>query len=342
MFSRSLPLSPALHLYMLLQFSVPIHTESPLVTKGPIDMSSFLLNYRTMHRSIEIMTPPVSQSTTTSAAAVRFLLFVCFACLFVCLFVYLPLSVGLSSAFWRSFVCQSPYLISRTLSQTSQTKSERAEHSARPAVHPLPLSSPSKLRHHRPIFLAFLYFLWPVSPSNHFSRMFFFLPCCFALPYHTTYMHKKKSSSSIHPSVPDGLFYIHHRSRIACSPLSTVLSCPHVSCLHHKRSSHATGSSTPCQQYSGFLVEEENSPRDYHFHTTTEGRATPSTSSSLSLSLSSSSIHTSPRYSRASSNGSDKTTMAAVAPASVQQTLLDGHISAIGQWLSSQQQQHQH
>ncbi|GJJ69466.1 hypothetical protein EMPS_01812 [Entomortierella parvispora] len=188
------------------EFSVPIHTESPLVTKGPIDMSSFLLNYRTMHRSIEIMTPPVSQSTTTGAAA--------------------------------------------------------------------------------------------PSPS-----------------------------SSIHPSVPDGPFYIHHRSRIACSPLSTVLSCPHVSCLHHKRPLHATGSSTSCQQYSGFLVEDE-SPRDFHFHTTQEKRA-PSSSSS---------IHTTPRHSRTSSSSSAKTTMAA-APAFVQQTLLDGHISAIGQWLQQQQQQ---
>ncbi|KAI1316271.1 hypothetical protein EDD11_010179 [Mortierella claussenii] len=42
------------------EFSVPIHTEYPLITKNhPLDISSFLLNYRTMHRSIEIMTPPV-------------------------------------------------------------------------------------------------------------------------------------------------------------------------------------------------------------------------------------------------------------------------------------------
>ncbi|KAG0301917.1 hypothetical protein BGZ97_002556, partial [Linnemannia gamsii] len=42
------------------EFSVPIHTESPLITKRPLDMSSFLLNYRTMRRSVEIMTPPPS------------------------------------------------------------------------------------------------------------------------------------------------------------------------------------------------------------------------------------------------------------------------------------------
>ncbi|KAF8936725.1 hypothetical protein BGZ58_003803, partial [Dissophora ornata] len=44
------------------EFSVPIHTEHPLITRNPLDMSSFLLNYRTMHRSVEIMTPPPSVS----------------------------------------------------------------------------------------------------------------------------------------------------------------------------------------------------------------------------------------------------------------------------------------
>ncbi|KAG0092729.1 hypothetical protein BGZ93_008199 [Podila epicladia] len=49
------------------EFSVPIHTESPLIAKkAPLGMSSFLLNYRAMHRSIEIMTPP-SQPTKTSS-----------------------------------------------------------------------------------------------------------------------------------------------------------------------------------------------------------------------------------------------------------------------------------
>ncbi|KAF9982851.1 hypothetical protein BGZ75_005682 [Mortierella antarctica] len=43
------------------EFSVPIHTESPLITKKPLGTSSFLLHYRAMHRSVEIMTPPVSQ-----------------------------------------------------------------------------------------------------------------------------------------------------------------------------------------------------------------------------------------------------------------------------------------
>ncbi|KAG0289012.1 hypothetical protein BGZ96_007324 [Linnemannia gamsii] len=42
------------------EFSVPIHTESPLITKSPLDMSSFLLNYRAMRRSVEIMMPPPS------------------------------------------------------------------------------------------------------------------------------------------------------------------------------------------------------------------------------------------------------------------------------------------
>ncbi|KAF9090871.1 hypothetical protein BGX23_005638 [Mortierella sp. AD031] len=45
------------------EFSVPIHTESPLITKSPLDMSSFLLNYRAMRRSVEIMTPPPSPSS---------------------------------------------------------------------------------------------------------------------------------------------------------------------------------------------------------------------------------------------------------------------------------------
>ncbi|KAF8951591.1 hypothetical protein BGZ46_003903, partial [Entomortierella lignicola] len=40
------------------EFSVPIHTEFPLISKEPLDISSFLLNHRTMNRSIEIMTPP--------------------------------------------------------------------------------------------------------------------------------------------------------------------------------------------------------------------------------------------------------------------------------------------
>ncbi|KAG0357599.1 hypothetical protein BGZ54_000269 [Gamsiella multidivaricata] len=43
------------------EFSVPIYTEHPLITKKPLNMSSFLLNYRAMHRSIEIMTPPAMQ-----------------------------------------------------------------------------------------------------------------------------------------------------------------------------------------------------------------------------------------------------------------------------------------
>ncbi|KAG0276628.1 hypothetical protein BGZ95_007272 [Linnemannia exigua] len=47
------------------EFSVPIHTESPLITKSPLDMSSFLLNYRAMHRSVEIMTPPSSLSDSS-------------------------------------------------------------------------------------------------------------------------------------------------------------------------------------------------------------------------------------------------------------------------------------
>ncbi|KAG0016298.1 hypothetical protein BGZ81_011302, partial [Podila clonocystis] len=50
------------------EFSVPIHTESPLIAKkGPLGMSSFLLNYRAMHRSIEIMTPPSQHSTKSSS-----------------------------------------------------------------------------------------------------------------------------------------------------------------------------------------------------------------------------------------------------------------------------------
>ncbi|KAF9923460.1 hypothetical protein FBU30_006497 [Linnemannia zychae] len=52
------------------EFSVPIHTELPLITKSPLDMSSFLLNYRSMRRSVEIMTPSssLSQSKRQSAS----------------------------------------------------------------------------------------------------------------------------------------------------------------------------------------------------------------------------------------------------------------------------------
>ncbi|KAG0239612.1 hypothetical protein BGX31_002621 [Mortierella sp. GBA43] len=52
------------------EFSVPIHTKHPLITKKPLDMSSFLLNYRTMHRSIEIMTPPPSSQISDEVSIV--------------------------------------------------------------------------------------------------------------------------------------------------------------------------------------------------------------------------------------------------------------------------------
>ncbi|KAG0327096.1 hypothetical protein BG004_002836, partial [Podila humilis] len=52
------------------EFSVPIHTELPLITKRtPLKMSSFLFNYRTMHRSIEIMTPPSRSSSPTPTSS---------------------------------------------------------------------------------------------------------------------------------------------------------------------------------------------------------------------------------------------------------------------------------
>ncbi|KAF9361519.1 hypothetical protein BGX34_007094 [Mortierella sp. NVP85] len=95
------------------EFSVPIHTEHPLITKNPLNMSSFLLNYRAMHRSIEIMTPPPS----------------------------------------------------------SQINEEP-------------------------------------SPK-----------------------------SSLYPTIPDGPIYIHHRSTMAGSALSNVVSCPHIHCLQHNRQS---------------------------------------------------------------------------------------------------------
>ncbi|KAF9957013.1 hypothetical protein BGZ72_002251 [Mortierella alpina] len=59
----------ATHPCLSVQFSVPIHTESPLITKKPLGTSSFLLHYRAMHRSVEIMTPPVSQISRVAIAS---------------------------------------------------------------------------------------------------------------------------------------------------------------------------------------------------------------------------------------------------------------------------------
>lgn len=107
------------------EFSVPIHTESPLITKKPLGTSSFLLHYRAMHRSVEIMTPPVSQ-------------------------------------------------IGR--------------------------------------------------------------------------MHDVASPSPLHPTIPDGPIYIHHRSTMSASPLSKVISCSHVNCFEHNQCASLPSRPSTCHQ----------------------------------------------------------------------------------------------
>lgn len=175
------------------EFSVPIHTKHPLITKKPLDMSSFLLNYRTMHRSIEIMTPPPS----------------------------------------------------------SQISDE---------------------------------------PSS-------------------------KPSSLLHPTIPDGPIYIHHRSTLAGSAISDAVSCPHVNCLEHSRQSYSCARSGPStclkkQLFPSRLVDQDSQEtlsRPTTFPYNNSGHEGLSSTSRLSSSVN---------------------------PSSQEHTFLESHIASIGQWLS--------
>ncbi|KAF9310473.1 hypothetical protein BG003_008521 [Podila horticola] len=172
------------------EFSVPIHTESPLIAKkGPLGMSSFLLNYRAMHRSIEIMTPPSQHSTKSSS----------------------------------------------------------------------------------------------------------------------------DSTTPLHPTMPDGPFYIHHRSTKADSPLTSVVSCSHVHCFQHNHHPYNVSRTGQCQDSRRLLsTVAPVAPGSSHQSQDEE----PSSSSSSSRSSSRSHSRT------PSSSGSDG------------HSLLENHIASIGHWLS--------
>ncbi|KAF9539184.1 hypothetical protein EC957_005732 [Mortierella hygrophila] len=175
------------------EFSVPIHTESPLITKSPLDMSSFLLNYRAMHRSVEIMTPPPSKN------------------------------------------------------------------------------------------------------------------------------HDGLSSTPLHPTLPDGPIYIHHRSTLAESPLSNVLSsCGHLQRFDHQsnyavpsskgpdcRMSRVLSNSAQQQSGAGGALAKDDQDR---YHTYSQDSASSS-----------------PRSTQSRSND----------PSSGEHSFLESHIASINQWLTS-------
>ncbi|KAK3844879.1 MAG: hypothetical protein J3R72DRAFT_419066 [Linnemannia gamsii] len=179
------------------EFSVPIHTESPLITKSPLDMSSFLLNYRAMRRSVEIMTPPSSLS-------------------------------------------------------------------------------------------------------------------------HSSKNHDTPSTTTLHPALPDGPIYIHHRSTLAESPLSSIISsCAHLQCFDNSAIPSSKGpdyrmnrvlsnSATTSQSGSGALTQHEESTQNcYYNRDTTSSRSK-------------------------SRHDGDSTTMA-----SGEHSFLESHIASISQWLTS-------
>ena len=64
-----------------------------MITKNPLNMSSFLLNYRAMHRSIEIMTPPPSSQINEE---------VCWKSA-LCCFVYMPCNPPPSLSLFHPF-----------------------------------------------------------------------------------------------------------------------------------------------------------------------------------------------------------------------------------------------
>ncbi|KAF9146358.1 hypothetical protein BGX30_001372 [Mortierella sp. GBA39] len=175
------------------EFSVPIHTESPLITKSPLDMSSFLLNYRAMHRSVEIMTPPPSKN------------------------------------------------------------------------------------------------------------------------------HDGLSSTPLHPTLPDGPIYIHHRSTLAESPLSNVLS----SCAHLQRFDHPYNSAVPSSKGPDCRMSRvlSNSAQQQ----SGAGGALAKEGQDRYHSYSQDSASSSPRSTQSRSND----------PSSGEHSFLESHIASINQWLTS-------
>ncbi|KAG9320270.1 hypothetical protein KVV02_003927 [Mortierella alpina] len=179
------------------EFSVPIHTESPLITKKPLGTSSFLLHYRAMHRSVEIMTPPVSQ-------------------------------------------------IGR--------------------------------------------------------------------------MHDLASPSPLHPTIPDGPIYIHHRSTMSASPLSKAISCSHISCFEHNQCAPLPSRSSTCQQRRlplGSLDGQESQDTAVSSHVNSRAPSPWLPEGSLSSSSSSTTLGNS----TASTRSADE------------HSFLESHIASIGQWL---------
>ncbi|KAF9150243.1 hypothetical protein BG015_007942 [Linnemannia schmuckeri] len=178
------------------EFSVPIHTESPLITKSPLEMSSFLLNYRAMRRSVEIMTPP--------------------------------------------------------------------------------------------------------STSNASSKN-----------------HDGLSSTPLHPTLPDGPIYIHHRSTLAEGPLSSVISsCVHLQCFDHTlgipsskgpdcRMNRVLSNSAQQSAGAGGALTKDNQDRYYSYSQDT---------TSLS-----------PRSTKSRDNDTS----------SGEHSFLESHIASISQWLTS-------
>ncbi|KAF9103982.1 hypothetical protein BGX29_002609 [Mortierella sp. GBA35] len=177
------------------EFSVPIHTESPLITKSPLDMSSFLLNYRAMRRSVEIMTPPPS----------------------------------------------------------------------------------------------------PSSNKNHSSS---------------------DTSNGLHPTLPDGPIYIHHRSTITGSPLSNIISCAHVQCFEHHHSHHLSVPSPKAPDCRMNRVLSNSAltleSKDHHHYDYAQ------------------------QQDASSINNSSRRTSGTTTPtaASGEHSFLESHIASIGQWLT--------
>ncbi|KAF9896494.1 hypothetical protein BX616_007333, partial [Lobosporangium transversale] len=105
------------------------------------------------------------------------------------------------------------------------------------------------------------------------------------------------TSSHIYPTIPDGPIYIHHRSTIAESPISNVISCPHINCYEHGRHFHSISRpGTPMCQKNKLLSSRQNDQdmkddnydtQDSSFHLTHGSPSSTSTSSLSLLSLSS-------------------------------------------------------
>ncbi|KAG0039682.1 hypothetical protein BGZ82_007124 [Podila clonocystis] len=109
--------------------------------------------------------------------------------------------------------------------------------------------------------------------------------------------------------MPDGPFYIHHRSTKADSPLASVVSCSHVHCFQHNHHSYNVSARTGQCQDSRRLLSAA-APR------------TPPQTQDEESSSSSSSRTSSRNHSRTPSSSGEG------------HSLLENHIASIGHWLS--------